>query len=978
MSSETVEPSLSGDDVKRVVAGHSRAGDDVPAGALWILAGLPLRVVWANRAAIDLVGRDDPDAALDYLGGPDGEAIRRRLIALPVDHSRSLERLRIGSGSRSRNATLAFTRHLLASGEVAYGVLLPGAPDRRHGADNALSLPALPESSAAPLPVPEDAPSTAEQGEPRALAQERAAPDLAEPQVEPLDMPDALQARLAAQPSSRFRWQTDREGRVVDMSGGLADLFGMNVATSLVGQSLAKSLEALGCDPDRKLATAFTSNATWKGLTLPWPIVESKLAVQATLGAVPLVDQAGDPNGFRGFGVADLTAVSRAPSPDTASLDSAATTPLSNRDAGLSVPPDDEPSSDSVPAATGDEGSITPAALASPDNKAGPNLPDPQELSAEPHQNSSYSSKVVALRPNQWLQQASGAPAPVRDLLGSEMAPWSGPPKPLDPVDAWTEDARSDLSSLERSAFQEIARALGGKVDDEPVLPDTIAPVVSERQTLLDGLPREALDVIEQLPAAILLMDADRPIYVNQTFRTLTSYASPEALAEVGGLRHLLGGLDLQHVEAGAQDRAFPITDAAGQIVAVEGRVQPIALGDRPLLMASFRLATDRIFKLQTLEFELRRRDAEAAEASQILDLVSDVVVVLDLEGRLRKMNAAAERLFDCVANEVAGQSITRLLEPESHAASLEVIANRSSGDADGPASIEVVGRTRGAPSSVNMSAKSIGSTTICVLFHSATVATAATQDLAAAQRDLDLEKASKSDFLAKVSHEVRTPLNAILGFTEVMLDERFGPIGNPRYTDYLRDIHEAGAHVMHLVSDLLDLSKVEAGRLEMSMAAVDANRVVGECVSQMQATAHRERVIMRLSLASRLPAALVDEQALRQVVTNILSNAVKFNEPGGQVIVSTAVNDAGDVAVRVRDTGVGMSDDEIGMAMEPFRQMATSTVRGGSGLGLPLTRALVEANHASLTIKSRKHEGTLVEIVLKALPAEPMRMPAE
>jgi signal transduction histidine kinase len=131
-----------------------------------------------------------------------------------------------------------------------------------------------------------------------------------------------------------------------------------------------------------------------------------------------------------------------------------------------------------------------------------------------------------------------------------------------------------------------------------------------------------------------------------------------------------------------------------------------------------------------------------------------------------------------------------------------------------------------------------------------------------------------------------------------------------------------------------------------------------------MQPQANRERVVMRLSLAPNLPNIVADERSLRQIVLNLLSNAVKFNDAGGQVIVSTALTDAGHAVVRIKDTGVGMSDSELETALEPFRQVATSRKIEGTGLGLPLTKALVEANRASFTIKSRKGEGTLVEVV--------------
>jgi signal transduction histidine kinase len=238
--------------------------------------------------------------------------------------------------------------------------------------------------------------------------------------------------------------------------------------------------------------------------------------------------------------------------------------------------------------------------------------------------------------------------------------------------------------------------------------------------------------------------------------------------------------------------------------------------------------------------------------------------------------------------------------------------------------------------------------------------------------RDAALQAdARKTEFLARVSHEVRTPLHAILGFAEVMMEERFGPIGNDRYKDYVRDIHASARHVMSLANDLLDLAKIEAGKLELEFAPVDANRVVRECVSLMQPQAAQERIIMRLSLFERLPSVMADERALRQILLNLLSNAVKFNEPGGQVIVSTALDDAGAAVIRVRDTGVGMNEGEIAAALEPFRQVGNAAQRaGGAGLGLPLTKALAEANHADFSIKSRKQQGTLVEVAFPHVKA--------
>jgi signal transduction histidine kinase len=232
-----------------------------------------------------------------------------------------------------------------------------------------------------------------------------------------------------------------------------------------------------------------------------------------------------------------------------------------------------------------------------------------------------------------------------------------------------------------------------------------------------------------------------------------------------------------------------------------------------------------------------------------------------------------------------------------------------------------------------------------------------------AAQLEAERASAAKSDLLARVSHEIRTPLSAILGFAEVMMEERFGPIGNERYKEYLNDIHVSGAHVLSLVNDLLDLSKIEAGKLNLEFEGVDINAIVEECASIMQAQASRARVVMRLSLSPSLPRVRADQRSLKQILLNLLSNALKFNQPGGQVIVSSALTDAGSVVLRIKDTGVGMSTDDIQTALEPFQQLGPASEISGTGLGLPVTKALIEANHASFSIRSRKNEGTLVEI---------------
>ena len=226
------------------------------------------------------------------------------------------------------------------------------------------------------------------------------------------------------------------------------------------------------------------------------------------------------------------------------------------------------------------------------------------------------------------------------------------------------------------------------------------------------------------------------------------------------------------------------------------------------------------------------------------------------------------------------------------------------------------------------------------------------------AKRQAEKASSAKSDFLAKISHEIRTPLNAIIGFSEVMMEERFGPIGNERYREYLKDIHASGGHLLSLINDLLDLSKIEAGKLELTFTSVALNDLTQQCVAIMQPQANRERIIIRTSLPPALPQVVADARSVRQIVLNLLSNSIKFTGAGGQVIVSTALNDNGEVVLRVRDTGVGMSEKDHrdrARAVPAARDLGARG--GGTGLGLPLTKALAEANRASFHLKSAPKE---------------------
>jgi signal transduction histidine kinase len=222
-------------------------------------------------------------------------------------------------------------------------------------------------------------------------------------------------------------------------------------------------------------------------------------------------------------------------------------------------------------------------------------------------------------------------------------------------------------------------------------------------------------------------------------------------------------------------------------------------------------------------------------------------------------------------------------------------------------------------------------------------------------------------DFLAKVSHEVRTPLNSIIGFTELMLQERFGAIANQRYKGYIEDIHQSGLYALSLLNDLLDISKIDAGKFDLNFTAVDVPEIVEDCAGSLQPLAKRARIVLRTSLAPDLPTVVADPRRLKQILLNLLTNAIKFTKEGGQVIVSGSLVD-GELRLRVRDNGVGMTKDEIAFAMQPFHQLDTAPRKQtGTGLGLPVTKALVDANRARLVLTSEPGVGTSADVIFPA-----------
>ena len=229
----------------------------------------------------------------------------------------------------------------------------------------------------------------------------------------------------------------------------------------------------------------------------------------------------------------------------------------------------------------------------------------------------------------------------------------------------------------------------------------------------------------------------------------------------------------------------------------------------------------------------------------------------------------------------------------------------------------------------------------------------------------------AKSEFLANMSHELRTPLNAIIGFSDIIHGNVL--LRNPeRHIEYAKLISQSGYHLLELINDILDLAKIEAGRLELREADVDLVRLADDCVEMMQARAHQGGLALAADLAPGLPLVHADERALRQILLNLMSNAVKFTPIGGTVTVFAGLADSGDVLFGVRDTGVGISKEDLPRVFQSFGQGRhdVATADRGTGLGLPIVKGLAEAHGGSIALASAPGQGTQVTVSLPALRA--------
>ncbi|TFW57266.1 PAS domain S-box protein [Bradyrhizobium sp. MOS001] len=778
----------------------------------------------------------------------------------------------------------------------------------------------------------------------------------------------------------RFLWQVDAEGRFVLGSDEFIHLIGAHTAAGF-GRPWREIADEFALDPDGRVAQALASHDTWAGITVNWP-ADGGEHLPVELAGLPVYDRERNFAGFRGFGVCrDLDGLNRLDALRRFELLAAppAQHGLSADVVELDPDPEPEPVAEAPPPPI-----EPPAPEPEPEPTPEPELPEPV---ADANSHPTDPETSVETPPN--------------------VVPFRPPG-----------DARSPtLTPVENSAFNELARQLSERLEreretiaavtaeppmagtaPEPSMPEPEAPHVpaewlTEPAPPAQGHSMRDRALLDLLPTGILIYRLDRLLYANPAFLARMGYSSLGALEDAGGLDALYVEPGVSSASSTSQagtpvtisatvangEEPLPTTEAhlhtidwdgasahalicalpqAAPVVAAPVIVPPVVV--EPVVAESFPYAP---------ELEPEAGDADAQDLAAILDTTAEGIVMFDAEGNIHACNRSAEALFGYDGEALMQRNLVTLFAPESQQIVVDYLESLKSQDI---ASLldhgrEVLGREKKGgviPLAMIMGRTRPDGPNFFAVFRDLSQSKKGESELKNARRLADGAANAKADMLARISHEIRTPLNAIIGFAEVMISERFGTLGNERYGEYMKDIRASGERVITIINDLLELSRIETGKLDLNFANLNLNDLVEACVTVMQPQANRERIIIRTSLGHALPQVSVDARAMRQITMNLISNSIRLASAGGQVIVSTALTDRGEIALRIRDTGHGLSEREVAAAMEPFRTPPPGDAADSSALSLSLTKALVEANRARFNIKSAANSGTLIEVV--------------
>jgi signal transduction histidine kinase len=760
----------------------------------------------------------------------------------------------------------------------------------------------------------------------------------------------------------RFVWQMDTAGRFCLGSEEFAGIIGTGVAI-VSGRPWSEINAELGLDPAGRVALAITSHETWNNITISWPVEGSDERLDVELAGLPSFDRSRNFLGYRGFGVCrDIARIERLAA--ARQLATAAT---------------------ALPAAA-----IAPAPP--------PRLREPaatEALTASPQ-----AAAPAPIAPNVVRFPGAGSFA---DLRAAE------PDSPA-------------LSAGENRAFHELARQLTVRLqadlapeDPRPPLPENLSvtapagrlspaaqmPARAAAWMFDEARPVFAADdhpLLNRLPVGILVYRYEALLFANRAFLAWTGYPDLQALTMAGGLDALfldagVGAL----ADSGEGGRRLAITTRDGDRVPVEGRLFAIHWdGESAFAVMLFKTAAHE--QVRAAETALEQAHARSHELTMLLDRVADAVLVVDCAGTVVSGHGGGKAWFGRSGHGPAGAAFDSLFAPDARSAAAAQLARvaREGGAVSAELTV-LAGNGELRPMMATIAPLENGSEPsgsapsgserpapgrLSVVLRDLSVRKRTERADAVAPPPATAAALDKAKALAKLCHDARSPINSILGFCDIMLAERFGPIGSDRYREYLRDVRASGAQVMSLIADAAGLAEIMAGTSRLSLVRISLNEAVSACVTEQQGAANEARVVIRTALSPGLPPILADAEAVRSMIVSLLSHARQTTRPGGQVIVSTGRSAQGLVVLRVRDNGEGLNEKAIEAALQASPQPPSDPWdpgtwdAGAQTSGLTLAKALAEANHARFAITSKPNQGSLFEVTFAAKPDTAAPMP--
>ncbi len=481
-------------------------------------------------------------------------------------------------------------------------------------------------------------------------------------------------------------------------------------------------------------------------------------------------------------------------------------------------------------------------------------------------------------------------------------------------------------------------------------------------------------DAIESMMDGVILFDArDRFQFCNERqkimFPTLTSYYKPGASLE-SILRAMLdAGLVPDEIEDGESWIGESLALHRGQGGSEENQLPD----GRWILTRRFPTQEKGMLVIQADISEHHENLENIRKLSRAVEQSSSMVFITDTDGNIEYVNASFTEMTGYSEGEALGQN-PRLIK--SHETPPHVLAELWKTILAGREwRSEILDRRKNgttfwAYASISPVKAADGAITHFVAMHEDISARKLTEEnLWAAREQAVIASRAKSELLANMSHELRTPLNAIIGFSGVLGDEIFGELANEKQREYVRDIEQSGQHLLELINDILDVSAIEAGKLSLNEEELDPLNTVEAAIRLISPRALMGGIELTRNLESGLPRLWADERRLKQILLNLLANAVKFTNEGGRVTLGVSLSGDGGLQFSVTDTGIGMDEEGLVLALAPSGQVDSSLAREyeGSGLGLPLSKALIELHDGRPELESQLGLGTTARVLLPA-----------